>query len=36
VISAGDAVQMARIAQNLGLIDDLTVEEVQTELTARF
>ena len=30
-----DSIQMARIAQRLGLIDSLTVDEVITEIDAR-
>ena len=35
LLTVSDSIQMAQIAQRLGLIDDLTVEEVMTEIDAR-
>ena len=36
VTVCGDALQMAQAALELGLVDDLTLEEVRIELGARF
>jgi phosphatidate phosphatase APP1 len=35
LITVRDSIQMARIAHHMGLIDELTVEEVMTEIDAR-
>jgi len=35
VLTCADAEHMARVAQHLGLLDGLTIEEVQTEMGAR-
>jgi hypothetical protein len=35
VLTCRDALHMAQVAEQLGLIDGLTVEEVQTEMGAR-
>ena len=35
LVTVRDSIQMARLAQRMGLIDELTVEEVMTEIDAR-
>ena len=35
LITVRDSIQLAKLAQRMGLVDELTVEEVMTEIDAR-